>query len=167
MEDDLNQLEIQQLSSAVGKQQAFEQTKSSVEELFIDAGFEFDDDDLEAILEGDIPEAEFPAAMFAIALIKDTADGFINLTIVGSFLTTILGAVSGMIFFFWQFGKSAVYERKAMPFERLAIRAGVEMIPFINALPVSTLFVIDAYRRDRDLRKVYIEAAEMMEPFRD
>lgn len=162
-----SELEIQQLSSTMGKQQAYEDTQAQVENLFSEAGFDFDDEDMEAIMEGDIPEASFPVAMLGIALIKDTADGFINLTIVGAFVTTIMGAVSGMIFFLWQFNKTAVYERKAMPFERLAIRAAIEMVPFINALPVSTLFVVDAYRRDRDLRKVYIQASEMMKPFRD
>lgn len=162
-----SELDIQQMSNAMGKQQAFEEAQSQVENLFTSAGFDMGEEDMEAIMEGDIPEAEFPIGMLVVALVKDTADGFINLTVFGSLLTTVLGAVSGLIFFSWQFGKTAVYERKAMPFERLAIRTGIEMIPFINALPVSTMFVVDAYRRDRDLRAIYIQAAEIMSPFRD
>lgn len=165
--EEMSELDIQRMIEEIGTEEALEKVKEQVSQMFTEKGFEMTEDDFQSALEDDIPEAEFPYGIMLVAVIKDTADGALTIAFPAILLTLFGSVITTLTFFFWQFGKTRVYERKGFLLERRVITIIISFIPIINALPEASLYVLDCYRRDRKLRQIFMRASQALKPFKN
>ncbi len=138
------------------------------EEMFLNNKGELNEEDVEALSgvnASDMPKTpKFPLGILAIAMIKDILD-FLTLTGIGYVVALVMSAVSACIIFFWGRGKmrsmgknkamiKSVWKKYTMRYwTRFIVVLGADFVPFINFLPLESLFVLLAYYEETKLVK--------------
>lgn len=118
----------------------------------------FDSGDIEQIKnEGGLPEVKFPFGMFLFAIVKDVLDFF-----TAGFLGPFFSACFYIIFGMNTYQKAPLIKKglEKRYFKRLTVLRLVEFIPFIDALPLTTISVYDMYREEK---KIAEKAKELLE----
>jgi len=135
-----------------------------VKEIFADKGEEVDDEDIENIKEGDIPEnPPFPGFILLLALLKDGVDAG-DITIIGVVFTTIFSFITTIILFFWTFNKiKHGYFKKKFLKRTLWLLAGtvlVEWIPLLKIIPTESIYVLLVHFRQKKIVRLFDLALE-------
>jgi hypothetical protein len=109
-------------------------------------------------------EANFPHMFFLLALLKDTLDIPLELSIIGIVLTTILSFFIAVAIFFWCKGKMSGGWWKKKVIRWLWIRyvavVILEFIPFFKLIPATTIFVWMVHNKEKEIVKLFNEVLE-------
>lgn len=153
-------LEAHQERHHANIQRAFD----SVGELFQSKGEEFTDEDVRQMATERPPSIpSFPLLMVTAGLIKDAVD-VLDLTIVGVIAAFFFSIVFAFIMFFWSLGKiSGGWWKKGM-IKWVLRRAGIvlilEIFPFIQIIPATTVFILLAHYHETKIAKLFNEGLE-------
>lgn len=138
---------------------------ANVAELYSSKGETFGDDEVRQMLgEDSAPKIpNFPILIFGGAAIKDAVD-FLDLTIVGAIAVFFFSVMFAIVLAFWSYGKiSGGWWKKAL-IKKIFIRYGIcmtiEMIPFIQIVPTTMVFVLLAHFHETKIAKLFNEGLE-------
>ncbi|MEN9920275.1 MAG: hypothetical protein RL538_168 [Candidatus Parcubacteria bacterium] len=124
------------------------------------------DDENEVILVSKPPKMpSFPILIVLMAIFKDVID-FLNLTIIAAPIPIIASFIVGMVLFFWVLGKASGgwWKKKLIKWlwKRYVIALVVELIPLVNIVPTTTIFILLAHYREKKIVKAINLALEQL-----
>ena len=142
----------------------------SIRKTFKDEGETIDDAGMEEIMEmkGEkTPLPPFPYFIFTIAVLKDLTDVVATATIIGSVITPALSFLCALILFIWTMGKiSGWFGQKKKIIAKVIIKFfimfGVELVPGVNIIPTTVIFVLMAQYDETKIVKLINKALEQM-----
>jgi len=159
---------FQRKSRFSGTQTLVAQAKS-IQTTFRSAGEDISIPDIEILQENNArkqPLPSFPYFIFTIALIKDIFDMVATISLFGMILTPIFSFLCSLILFFWTLGKISGW----LGFKKKLITGAIirffgmfaiELIPGVNFLPVTTIYVLLAHYRETKMVKLINKALEI------
>ncbi len=138
---------------------------ASIAELYSSKGEQFGDEEAKQLLgEGKKPTIpDFPVLIFGLAAVKDALD-VLDLTIVGTIVVFFFSVIIAIILAIWTFGKiSGGWWKKAL-IKKILVRYGIciaiELIPFVQMVPTTMVFVLLAHYHETKIAKLFNEALE-------
>ena len=162
----------EQYSIALEQERQLEESKldsafERIREIFKDRGENLDNKDEESLLSADekpiIPD--FPFIIVMLAILKDVAiDGPLTFSIIFGIFTPIVSFALAVILFFWVLGKlsGGWWKKKLIRWiwMRYIAAIAIELIPWINAIPATTIFILMAHYRNKKLVQLFDLALE-------
>ena len=142
-------------------------TYAKIAELFQSKGEEFENEDVEKLQTGDIPEMpSFPFLILLAGISKDAFD-VADLTGVGVIATFFLWIVLTATLTFWTWGKiSGGWWKKRIikwMWTRLILCVTIEMIPFLHMfVPANTIYILMAHYKEKKIVILFNEALEIL-----
>jgi ABC-type phosphate/phosphonate transport system permease subunit len=140
---------------------------ASIAELYANKGESFGNEEAKQLLgEGKDPKIpSFPVLIFGLAAIKDAVD-MLDLTVIGAVVVFFFSVIFAIILGIWTYGKiSGGWWKKALIkkiLQRYAICITLEMIPFVQLVPTTMVFVLLAHYHETKIAKLFNEALEQL-----
>jgi len=147
-------------------------TRDRAREVLEEGGEDLEDDEIDELRENPPELPQFPTIIFSLAIVKDTLDVIVTVTIIGAAATFVYGAFYNIIIFAWLLNKAS----KPSLAQRLVIKkirtkialrfAGtslVETMPFLGVLPLATFFVLLTHYGETKVVKLFLRAVDAME----
>ncbi len=124
------------------------------ERIFQEEGIAYEKEDVQEILNAKNPdEPHFPFFIVLLAIIKDILDA-LTLSGVGYVVSFVTSILIGAVIFMWIISKGKAPWRKKhvrKSIERFIVANLADLIPFLNILPIETIFVLMVYSDEKQL----------------
>ncbi len=139
------------------------------EKIFKDAKMPIDTEALEILTKttpgsSDYPtKSNFPVIIFSLAVIKDILDVPFDVSVVLVIVASIFSFLIGLVIFFWGFGKTNRLQRKLFKgfVKRWASMCVVELIPGLQIIPATAIFVLLAHFRETKFVETALKAIKL------
>ncbi len=139
------------------------------EKIFRDAKMPIDKEALEILTKttpasSDYPtKSNFPVIIFSLAVIKDILDVPFDVSVVLVIAASIFSFFIGLVIFFWGFGKTNRLQRKLFKgfIKRWASMCVVELIPGLQVIPATAIFVLLAHFRETKFVETALKAIKL------
>jgi hypothetical protein len=153
--------------SALNDIRELQKAHDTIREVFEKENEELEEGDEERLLVENVPEKPgFPYIIFGVALIKDSFDVLATLIVIGIPVAMLLSFLMSLVLFFWVLGKvsGGWYKKKMIKWalKRAVIACFAESIPFLNMLPVTTIFILMVHFRETKIVKLINGAMEKL-----
>lgn len=117
------------------------------------------DEEDEKLIINDVPKMPpFPFLIVLMAVFKDVIDFLLNLTLIAAPLPVISSFLVGVVLFFWILGKASGgwWKKRLIKWlwTRYVITLLIELIPFVNIIPATTIFILMAHYREKKIVRI-------------
>ncbi len=156
-----------QASNEISYNARMQEVYARAQELYMNSGEEIEERDLKetVVINMNAPDAvHFPFIILSLAVLKDLLDILTTLSIVGIPFSIALSVVITLILFFWTLGKMSGgwWKKKLVRWMLtwLIIAFLGEATPFLQVLPIATIFVLMAHYREKKVVKLFNQVLE-------
>lgn len=136
----------------------------SIQEIFKNGGEDISDDDIDQITIQKPTAPRFPFIILTLAIIKDLLDFPANLLVIGVPVSMMAAFAMNVVLFFWILGKVRFkgFRKRFIRWvlSRAWITALLEMIPFVQIVPVTTIFILMVHFKEKKIVKLFDLALE-------
>lgn len=117
------------------------------------------DEEDEKLIISDVPKIPpFPFLIVLMAVFKDVIDFLLNLTLIAAPLPVISSFLVGVVLFFWVLGKASGgwWKKRLIKWlwTRYVITLLIELVPFVNIVPATTIFILMAHYREKKIVRI-------------
>lgn len=136
----------------------------SIQQIFLDADENITDADIDQLKVRRPAKPPFPIFILVLAVIKDHCDFLANVLVVAIPLSMVASFCMSVVLFFWLLGKMSGgwWKRAAIRWlwMRYVVAIIVEMIPFFQIIPATTIFVLMVHYKETKIVKLFDLALE-------